>query len=65
MPAAEREKLRSFVAKAHAKGRKIRFWAIPSNRAVWKELADADVDLINTDDLPGLEKYLRERAATE
>jgi hypothetical protein len=65
MPAAEKEKLRSFVAKAHAKGRKIRFWAIPSNRAVWAELADADVDLINTDDLPGLEKYLRERAAAK
>ena len=34
--------------------RRVRFWAIPSNRTVWTELADAGVDLINADDLPGL-----------
>jgi hypothetical protein len=61
MPAAEKEKLREFVAKAHAKGRRVRFWAIPSNPAVWTELATAGVDLINTDDLPGLAAFLRER----
>jgi hypothetical protein len=63
MPAAEMEKLHDFVAKAHAKGRRVRFWAIPSNRAVWSELSAAGVDLINTDDLPGLAAFLRERAA--
>jgi hypothetical protein len=61
MPADEEKKLQTFVEKAHAHGRKIRFWAIPSNPAVWAVLADAGVDLINTDDLPGLEKFLRER----
>ncbi|HVU86552.1 MAG TPA: phosphatidylinositol-specific phospholipase C/glycerophosphodiester phosphodiesterase family protein [Pirellulales bacterium] len=65
MPAEEKQKLQTFVEKAHAHGRKIRFWAIPSNRAVWTELSDAGVDLINTDDLPGLEKFLRERAAAK
>ncbi len=65
MPVEERAKLQSFVEKAHAHGRKIRFWAIPSNRAVWTVLADVGVDLINTDDLPGLEKFLRERAAAK
>jgi len=63
MPVAEKEKLHEFVAKAHAKGRRVRFWAIPSNRAVWSELSEAGVDLINTDDLPGLAGFLRERAA--
>ncbi len=63
IPAAEREKLRGFVTQAHAKGRKVRFWAIPAKPAVWNELAAAGVDLINTDDLAGLEKYLRERGA--
>ena len=60
----EKEMLRSSVAKAHAKGRRVRFWAIPSNPAVWGELAAAGVDLINTDDLPGLAAFLRERPAT-
>ena len=59
MPAAEKEKLLSFVAKAHAKERRVRFWAIPSNPTVWAALADAGVDLINTDDLAGLAQFLR------
>lgn len=63
MPPAERDKLRDFVAQAHAKGRKVRFWAIAAKPAVWNELAAAGVDLINTDDLAGLEKFLRERGA--
>ncbi len=65
MPPEEKTKLREFVAKAHAKGRKIRFWAIPYTRATWVELADAGVDLINADDLAGLETFLRERAAAK
>lgn len=58
MPAAEREKLRAIVHKAHAAGRKVRFWATPEKVAVWNELRAAGVDLINTDDLPGLRDFL-------
>ncbi|HEX5445633.1 MAG TPA: phosphatidylinositol-specific phospholipase C/glycerophosphodiester phosphodiesterase family protein [Pirellulales bacterium] len=58
---AERKKLRDAVAKAHAAGRKIRLWATPDNVAMWRELRDAGVDMINTDDLAGLEKFLRGR----
>ena len=36
---AERAKLRDAVARAHAQGRKIRFWAAPDNEAAWSELA--------------------------
>jgi len=65
MPAAEKDKLLSFVAKAHAKGRRVRFWAIPSNPTVWRELQADGVDLINTDDLAGLERFLRASQARE
>jgi glycerophosphoryl diester phosphodiesterase len=39
----------------------VRFWATPESPAVWGELVDAGVDLINTDDLAGLREFLRGR----
>ncbi|MBG6185233.1 hypothetical protein IWX65_003212 [Arthrobacter sp. CAN_A214] len=67
MPAAEREKLRAYVAAAHEQGARVRFWATPdlpgeAREAVWSELADAGVDHINTDDLAALEQFLAERS---
>jgi hypothetical protein len=59
LPAGERDKLHRIVAQAHAKDRRVRFWATPESTAIWKELRAADVDLINTDDLDGLQKFLR------
>jgi hypothetical protein len=59
----ERKKLADAVEKAHAGGRKIRFWATPDRVEAWRELDAAGVDLINTDDLAGLAAFLRERAA--
>lgn len=61
MPDAERARLREHVAKAHARGRKVRFWATPENQAVWAELTDAKVDLLNTDQLAELATYLQKR----
>ncbi|MFK4213535.1 phosphatidylinositol-specific phospholipase C/glycerophosphodiester phosphodiesterase family protein [Streptomyces sp. NPDC030920] len=63
-PAAEREKLRALVATAHRGGRRVRFWATPDapgpeRDAVWTELLAAGVDHLNTDDLAGLERFLR------
>ncbi|MFJ6015790.1 phosphatidylinositol-specific phospholipase C/glycerophosphodiester phosphodiesterase family protein [Streptomyces sp. NPDC092952] len=63
-PAAERERLRSLVVRAHREGRRIRFWATPDasgpeREAVWTELLAAGVDHLNTDDLAGLERFLR------
>jgi hypothetical protein len=58
MPDAERTQLREFVAKAHRRGRLVRFWATPEKPAVWKELASAGVDLINTDRLAELQQFL-------
>jgi glycerophosphoryl diester phosphodiesterase len=42
----------------------VRFWATPdtpgaAREALWDELAAAGVDYLNTDDLHGLEDFLR------
>ena len=63
MPARERQKLDDIVRKAHAQGRLVRFWATPdapspAREAVWRELLSAGVDLLNTDDLKGLQEFL-------
>ncbi len=58
LPDADRRRLRETVDRAHAQGRRIRFWATPDTPAAWKELYDAGVDLLNTDDLGGLRQFL-------
>ena len=63
MPDTEREKLRTIVEKAHGKGQLVRFWATPERSALWQELLDADVDLINTDHLERLQEFLTTAAA--
>jgi hypothetical protein len=65
MPDEERRKLRDFVAKAHKHGRMVRFWATPEKRPVWKELFAAKVDLINTDQLAELRRFLLENAGAK
>ncbi|HEY7116294.1 MAG TPA: phosphatidylinositol-specific phospholipase C/glycerophosphodiester phosphodiesterase family protein [Tepidisphaeraceae bacterium] len=52
-------KLKQLVDKAHAQKRLIRFWDAPDNATAWKILYEAGVDLINTDDLAGLAKFLQ------
>ncbi len=47
-----------FVKQCHAEGKKVRFWATPDNSEVWSFLRESDVDLINTDSLSGLHKFL-------
>ena len=63
MPDAERLKLSQIVQTAHEKGRRVRFWATPDNpsparEALWRELLSAGVDMLNTDDLEGLQQFL-------
>jgi hypothetical protein len=58
MPDAQKQKLREYVGKAHKHGRLVRFWATPEKEAVWKELLAAGVDLVGTDKLDELQKYL-------
>ncbi len=59
---AERHELEDIVKQAHARGRRVRFWATADTIAMWRVLRTADVDMINTDDLAGLEKFLRSEA---
>jgi hypothetical protein len=59
-PEQERSKLNDLVAKVHAQGKRIRFWGGPDNASAWKEMCEAGVDLINTDKLGELAKFLRE-----
>ncbi len=56
----ESKKLRAIVSNAHEKGMRVRFWAIPQRASVWKALYDADVDLLNADNLSKLSVVLRE-----
>jgi hypothetical protein len=59
---AERTKLRELVSKAHQQGRRIRFWDAPDRPEFWREMLANDVDLINTDDLTGAQKFLLQQA---
>lgn len=63
LSAAEQEKLQAIVRKTHQREQRLRFWATPDRPEVWQTLFDARVDLINTDDLPGLAAFLRDVAA--
>ncbi len=58
LPPQQRQKLRQLVADVHQRGYLLRFWAVPDQPKAWNELYEAGVDLINTDDLPGLRKFL-------
>lgn len=59
MPEADRGKLMQLVRQAHAQGRQIRFWNTPDTPEAWRLLFDAEVDLINTDNLAGLQSFMR------
>jgi hypothetical protein len=61
MPADEKLKLQGLVAKAHAKGRQLRFWGAPDQPVFWRAMLDNGVDLINTDDLAGAQKFFEAR----
>ena len=63
-PEAERNKLCTLVAIAHRMGEKVRLWASPEKKAVWDELLKCGVDLINTDRLVTLRKYLSTNTVT-
>lgn len=58
MPAGDRAALRDWVGRAHAQGRKVRFWNTPDRPEAWRILRAAGVDVIGTDDLAGLAAFL-------
>lgn len=58
IPESEKEKVKNIVAKAHEHGRRVRFWGSPDKSVFWREMLDEGVDIINTDDLAGAQKFL-------
>ena len=60
MKNATKEKLQMIVTKAHAAGRRVRFWATPESPEVWNALLAAGVDHINTDKLQMLQQHLKQ-----
>lgn len=62
MPATEEQKLRDWVARAHAQGRMVRFWGGPDSEPLWRAQFEAGVDLINTDKLATLAAFLAARS---
>lgn len=60
MPEADLRKLQTIVARAHKQGRRVRFWNAPDNPNFWQAMHVADVDLINTDNLPGVANFFRQ-----
>jgi hypothetical protein len=58
IPPEEQKKLKEIVEKAHGQGRRVRFWGAPDFPDFWRELMSDGVDLINTDDLEGSQKFL-------
>ncbi len=54
----DRTKLRQLISKTHSQGRRLRFWGVPDELIVWREFYSEGVDVLNTDDLPGLAAFL-------
>lgn len=54
--------MEAIVAQVHGEGKILRFWNLPQDApSVWGPLYDANVDLINTDNLVGLSQYIQSR----
>lgn len=65
MPAKELELLKKAVAKAHAHGKRIRFWNVPDFDEGWKKSIELGVDFINTDSIKALAEYLKTNGARQ
>lgn len=58
LPETDRATLRAWVGRAHAKGRKLRFWNYPETPEAWRILVEENVDMIGTDHLARLRDFL-------
>jgi len=70
IPGEEEIKLLKIITQAHENGQQVRFWATPDypsedRQRVWNTLYKAGVDLINTDDLEGLQSFLLDKMRAE
>jgi hypothetical protein len=58
IPQDQHDQLCQYVSAAHRLHKQVRLWASPENKAVWHELLNCGVDLINTDQLENLKNFL-------
>ncbi|MSU63378.1 MAG: hypothetical protein EXS31_13445 [Pedosphaera sp.] len=65
LSAEDETKLKNLVDRAHRRGCRIRFWGVPDQPDAWSMLLRAGVDLINTDNLPGLRRLITESKAAD
>jgi alkaline phosphatase len=56
---SDKEKLVSLIDAVHARGKKTRFWATPDFKNAWIQFMKLKVDILNTDDVPGLAAFLK------
>ena len=59
----DKAKLRHVIDSTHAAGKQIRFWAAPDNRRSWKLQKKLRADLIGTDKVTELARYLKKGRA--
>jgi hypothetical protein len=59
IPDAELDKLKKIVQRAHDQGRRVRFWNAPDTANFWQVMHVVGVDLINTDNLPGVARFFQ------
>ena len=58
MPRSMRKSIQQLAKACHTQGKKLRLWAIPDTELSWSTMQSLGVDLINTDDLEGLRRFL-------
>ncbi|MFT6321713.1 MAG: hypothetical protein ACJAT4_002643 [Granulosicoccus sp.] len=51
-------KISNFIKATHDQGKKARLWATPEDENLWKKLLEMKIDLINTDKLSKLQRFL-------
>lgn len=61
IPDEELKKIRKLMEEVHTKGKQIRFWATPDFESAWKELMRVNMDVIVTDDVVALNKFLKQQ----
>lgn len=61
-PRADRQRLRHTIDSVHAAGKPIRFWAAPDTPESWKWQMKWGADLIGTDRITALDRYLERKA---
>lgn len=66
IPDDTKAELERIVTEVQAEGKLVRFWNLPQDApSVWSPLYEAQIDLINTDDLDGLSQFVQSQSVPE